>query len=61
MKFIPLQFFVQFSGQFKPSDKAVDCPVLCNLILVIYDLKHQPALWFIQRFDELLMAVLDFF
>jgi len=51
-----IQIRSQFSGQFKPTDEAVDGEQFRRAVLCIDDTQNQLALWFVQSFDELLVA-----
>ena len=55
---------IQFAGQFprqpESADKAVQGPLSDDVVLGVDDPQHQFPLWFLQPFDQLVVAGLDF-
>ena len=43
----------------EPCDEAVDRQILGDLVFTVDDLQHQFSLWFLQLFNEFLVATLD--
>ena len=57
--FVVVQFCGELPRQLKASEEAINGNVLNHVVFGIDDLKHQPPLLLVHRFNKRLMALLD--